>query len=82
MGIHWLKYATYMKMFRMDHRIRKSLMEFAKGCQNPLIINTWDRDNIISPNHMYMFDIKECNKTNDTFIWHHKHAKFKMAAMK
>ena len=22
-GIQWLKYATYMKMFRIDHRIRK-----------------------------------------------------------
>ena len=32
MEIEWSKYATYMKMFRIDHRVRESLMEFAKGC--------------------------------------------------
>ena len=31
--IQWVKYATYMKMLRIDHRIRKNLMELANGCQ-------------------------------------------------
>ena len=63
-GIHWLIYATHMKMFRIDRGLRKSLMEFANGCQNRqkskwpswnhlsyhIFSNNWE--NNISPNHM------------------------------
>ena len=64
-----------MKMFRINHRIKKSLMEFANGCQSLLsgkiqngrheitkviFTNNLDIDKIISPNHV--FGIKEYNK--------------------
>ena len=31
---------------------------------------------------LYVFGIKEYNKTHENFIGHHYHAKFKMAAIK
>ena len=76
-----VKYATYMKMFRIDYRIITSLMEFANLRPNPIGLFTGKIQNgrheitnviisalIIEIETRIFLRIKEYNATNDTFI--------------
>ena len=84
-------YVTYMKMFRIDHRIRKSLTELRSSKIGAKTLISGKIQNgrheiikfILSSSIIGIcFRYQGMQKTNDTFIRHHYHAKLKIAAMK
>ena len=62
-GFWWLK---YIKMFRIDHRIRIRLVEFANGCLDPLVRHNlkWPRNivhHIINISWTLWLGLKTCD---------------------